>query len=204
LKPDLYQGYAFDKPLKAEEFEEYYIDQTSAGYKQRQRRARFLVAKDENRITDFDAKEILSNINVGLSVMYWDVQNPVYEVHPDDSTISLLGMKRNLTPLQYNEFWFSRIKNGYENYVRKNLRKLKQGEEVMQFMYPWMHPEKGEVILSFSGVRTETRKNKIIVKCLHRIVSGIEKGGLSSSRPLKYVIENRYMELLWSKAIAYM
>lgn len=204
LKPDLYQGYAFDKPLSVAEFEEYYINRASAGYKYRQRRARLLKAKDENRITNFDAKEILTNINVGLSVMQWDLHNQLYEMHPDEATMSLLGMKRNLTPTQYDDFWFLRIKSGYEHYVRKNLKKLKEGTEVVQFMYPWMHPEKGEVMLSFSGVVSEIRKGKVIIKCLHRMLTGVEKSGYDNSRPLQYFIENRYMEMLLSKAIAYM
>ena len=204
LKPDLYQGYAFDKPLTVEEFEEAYINKSSRAYKRRRRYARHLMQKDEERITSFDANEILVNIGVGLSIMMWDVHTPSYEVHPDKQMIEMLGMKPGLTPLEYNQFWFTRIKVGYENYVRKNLRKLTHETDVLQFMYPWMHPEKGEIILSFSGVRSETKNGKIVVKGLHRIVTGIEETGFGGARPLKYFVENRYMDMILNKAIAFM
>ena len=204
LKPDLYQGYAFDKPLKVSEFEENYINKKSKAYQRRRRFARRLVSKDEAQITKFDSNDILKNIGVGLSVMNWDSQTKTYELHPNEVTISLFGMKPGWTPIQYNDFWFKRIKNGYERYVRKNFRRLTQGEEVLQFMYPWIHPEKGEIIISFSGTREEAKDGKVVVKCLHRIVTGIEEAGFGGTRPLKYFVENRYIDMILNKAIAFM
>lgn len=204
LKPDLYQGYAFDKPLKVAEFEKNYIEVKSAARLQRCKLANRLVKMDEARITKFDSNELLSNIGVGLCLMHWDVKTRTYEWHPDEVTISLLGMKPNLTPIQYNDFWFKRIKSGYEHYVRKNLRRLSQGAEVSQFMYPWIHPEKGEIILSFSGTRAESKNGKVVVKGLYRIVTGIEETNFGEARPLKYFVENRYMDMILNKAIAFM
>ena len=204
LKPDLYQGYAFDKPLGIREFEECYINKASKAYQQRRRFAHRLKVKDEARIATFEANELLSNIGVGLSVMNWDVQEKMYEWHPDEMTISLFGMKPNLTPVQYNDFWFTRIKSGYEHYVRNHLRRLTQGAEVLQFVYPWIHPEKGEIILSFSGTRAESKNGKVEIKGLHRIVNAIEEAGFGGARPLKYFVENRYMDMILNKAIAFM
>ena len=204
LKPDLYQGYFFDKPCSVEEFETNYIRNT-VGFRRRQRIASNLRSMDEDRITSFDPNEILTNIGVGLSVMMWDIQARVYEIHPDKITTRLLGMPDDLTPLEYNAFWFNRIKDGYQHYVRKNLRKLNIDTEVVQFMYPWIHPEQGELILSFSGVRSESKNGKTVVKGLHRIVSTVEKIGFDeTTRPLKYFVQNRYMDIILNKAIAFM
>ena len=72
-------------------------------------------------------------------------------------------------------------------------------------MYPWIHPEQGELILSFSGVRSESKNGKTVVKGLHRIVSTVEKIGFDeTTRPLKYFVQNRYMDIILNKAIAFM
>lgn len=205
LKPDLYQGFVFDKGLIPKEFETRYINKKSSLYKKRISLKKRLIAKDEERITRFDPNEILTNINVGLCVMMWDRNQKIYEVHPDELMEKILGMPANLTPLECNDFWFTRIKDGYEGYVRSNLRKLIIDTEVIQFIYPWIHPEKGEILLSFSGVRTISDNGKITVKALQRVVTTIEKTGFNEeSRPLKYFIENRYMDIVLSKAIAFM
>ena len=205
LKPDLFQGYAFDKPCTPEEFESYYIKRYSSAYRRRKRLAQHLRELAEDRITSFDPNEILTNIGVGLSVMMWDIKAKSYEIHPDSITANLLGMPSGLTPLECNDFWFKRIKDGYQHYVRRNLRKLNTDTEVVQFMYPWIHPQQGELILSFSGVRSESKNGKTVVKGLHRVVSMVEKIGFDeTTRPLKYFIQNRYMDIILDKAIAFM
>lgn len=205
LKPDLYQGYAFDKPMIPAEFEERYINKRSSAYRRRKNVAKLLIEKDEERITRFDPNEILSNIGVGLCVMAWDMKTKYYELHPDALTEQIFGMRPNLTPQECNEFWFDRIKSGYEHYVRKNLKRLIVDKEVVQFMYPWMHPEKGEIILSFSGVRSVSENGKLVVKGLQRVVTAIEKFGFEeNTRPLRYFVENRYIDIILDKAIAFM
>lgn len=205
LKPDLYQGYAFDKPCLPAKFEENYINEKSSSYRRRKRLAERLIECDEERATIFDPNEILANIGVGLSVLIQDKTTNEYELHPDKLTANLLGMPANESPYTYNDFWFSRIKKGYKNYVKKNLKRIAADGNAMQFMYPWNHPEKGEIILSFSGVRAESQNDKIVLKGLHRIVSAIERVGFeTTSRPLKYFVQNRYMDIILSQAMAFM
>ena len=204
LKPDLYQGFAFDKALTVETFEEKYVKKTSREYKRRERFIKQLRRKREEQIARFDPNEVLKNVDVGLCVQVWDMDKKFYELHPDKLTQELLGIPENYGPVECNNFWFDRIKEGYENFVRKNLRRLNSDKEVMQFMYPWMHPTKGEIILSFSGVRSHYEDGKVVVKGLYRIVSAIEKTGAVENRPLKYFVENRYIDILLNKAIAFM
>lgn len=204
LKPDLFQGFAFDRALTIEAFHEKYIKKTSREYKRREKFLEDLRRKREDQIARFDPNDVLKNIDVGLCVQVWDMDKKFYELHPDKLTQELLGMPTGLTPNEYNNFWFDRIKEGYENFVRKNLRCLNSDTEVMQFMYPWMHPTKGEIILSFSGVRSHYEDGKVVVKGLYRIVSAIEKTGALENRPLKYFVENRYIDILLNKAIAFM
>lgn len=205
LKPDLYQGYVFDKPCTVAEFEDKYINAKSRAYKRKKLFAKRLRERDEERITRFDPKEILTNVGVGLSVMVWDMNTGFYEMHPDELTEKLLGMPPNLTPAECNDFWFEHIKGGYENFVRKNLKKLVTDTAVVQFAYPWMHPEKGELLMNFSAVRSSLEDGKLIVKGLLRIMNTIEKMGFDEkTRPLRYFVQNRYIDIILDKAIAFM
>ena len=204
LEPDLYQGFAFDRALTVEAFDEKYIKKTSREYKRREKFIKDLRRKREDQIARFDPNEVLKNIGVGLCVQVWNMDKKFYELHPDKLTQELLGIPEGSSPVECNNFWFDRIKEGYENFVRKNLRRLNSDKEVMQFMYPWMHPTKGEIILSFSGVRSHYVDDKVVVKGLYRIVSAIEKTGALENRPLKYFVENRYIDILLNKAIAFM
>lgn len=205
LKPDLYQGYAFDKPCTAEYFEKCYIEEGTREYKKRKNFAMLLRRKEREHIANFDPKEILSSVEVGLCVMESDLGNNVYEMHPDEVTEKLLEIKEDLSPLECNDFWFSRIKKEYVNFVKRSLDRLISSENVLQFVYPWIHPTRGEILLSFSGVRTHSEGNKLVVKCLFRAVTDIERlTETASGRSLRTYIQNKYVDAMLDKAIAFM
>lgn len=205
LKPDSYQGFVFDKPCLPKYFEECYIDTNTKKYKQRKKFLSNLVKKDKEHIATFNSNEILSNIGIGLCIMCCDFENKVFETHPDAIMETLLGMPSDLSPLECNKFWFSRIKDGYEYFVKSSLTKLIEGNNVVQFAYPWIHPEKGEILLSFSGIRAFSEGNKLVVKCLFRVVTDIERLSESNEvRPLRNYVQNKYLDTIIDNAIGFM
>ena len=62
---------------------------------------------------NFDPKEVLASVEVGLCVMSCDFEKDIYEMHPDKVTEKLLGIKGDLSPLECNDFWYGRIKKEY-------------------------------------------------------------------------------------------
>ena len=205
LKPDLYQGYVFDRPCTAEQFENGYINQNSKDYHERKAFCSVLREKEREQISNFDPKEILSNVNVGLNVFYCDFDKEVFEMHPDKVTEKLLGMSDNLSPVERNDFWFSRIKEGYSDFVRKSLDALKTSEKVVQFAYPWIHPEHGEILISMSGARSFKEGSKLIVKSLFRVISDIERlSETNAKNTMVNHIKNKYMGAVLGNAIAFM
>ena len=205
LEPDLYQGYAFDRPCTVVEFERNYIHKYSIPFRLRKAFSKKLVKKDEDRITRFNTNEILTKVGIGLCVMMGDFDTDTYEMHPDETTEALFGMAPDLTPSEYYKLWFDGIKTGYGGYVKKNVMQLLEEKQSVRFMYPWFHPTKGEIILSFTAIREGFNKHgKLVIKVLHKIVTGIEAMGMESDRPLKYFVQNRYLDIILNKAIAFM
>lgn len=203
--PDSYQGFAFDRPCSVQEFENRYINDKTKEYKARKSFVRALRKKEKEHIARFDPKEILTNIGVGLCVIDCDFTSDVYDMHPDQITEQILGMPPNLTPIECNKFWFTRIKEGYVGYVKKRLDTLLTTQKVVQIVHPWVHPVYGEILLSFSGVRSYSSAKKLVVKGLFRIVSSIEqvKDG-DSVRPFRYFVQNKYIDIMLDKAMAFM
>jgi EAL domain-containing protein (putative c-di-GMP-specific phosphodiesterase class I) len=140
LHPDLYQGFAFDKPCTEQEIEERYIKKSSKEYKERKALSRRLRKKIKETVSKFDPKEILTDIGVGLCVLGCDFSTNVFDMHPDKITQKILGMPEGLTPVDCNKFWFSRIKEGYIGYVKKRLDALKETEDSFNtFRRPWLN-----------------------------------------------------------------
>lgn len=205
LKPDLYQGYVFDKPCTAEEFENCYIKMGTKEYRDRKEFSNMLREKEKEQVTNFDPKEILASVKVGLNVFYCDYDKNVFEMHTDKVTEEILGMKNEMSAIECNDFWFSRIKKGYVDFVKTNLASLLTTDKVVQFAYPWIHPEFGEVLLSFAGVRSYLNESRLIVKCLFWAVSDVDHINEKSAKNLIVShIKNKYLGAMLGNAVAFM
>lgn len=209
ISPDTYQGYVFDKPCTEKEFEERYINKDSVEYKSRKHFAHILRKKDKEQISKFDPARILSKIGVGLCVLDCDFETQTFDMHPDKMTEQILGMPENLTPIECNKFWFTRIKEGYVGLVKEKLDKLVTTTDVIQIIFPWIHPTLGEILLSFSGVRAYGENEKLTVKAMLRMVSFAEKVGKDDASvgfqaPARYYVQNKYIDVMLNNAVAYM
>ncbi len=209
ISPDSYQGYVFDKPCTAEEFEERYINKDTAEYKKRKHFAHDMRKKDKEQISKFDPARILSKIGVGLCVLDCDFATQTFDMHPDKMAEQILGMPENLTPIECNKFWFNRIKEGYVGLVKENLDKLGTATDVIQIIFPWIHPTLGEILLSFSGVRAYGENEKLTVKAMFRMVSVAERVGSDDKKvglraPARYYVQSKYIDVMINNAVAYM
>ncbi len=207
ISPDSYQGYVFDRPCTIEEFEERYINKNSIQYKDRKNFAHFLRKKEKEQISKFDPARILSKIGVGLCVLDCDFETQTFDMHPDKMTEQILGMPENLTPVECNKFWFERIKEGYMGLVKEKLDKLITATDVIQIIYPWIHPTLGEILLNFSGVRAYGEGDKLTVKGMFRMVSVAERIGENQRvgfSPARYYVQSKYIDVMLNNAVAYM
>lgn len=176
LSPNLIQGYLFAKPCDAERFEELFINRGTETYRVYEEFIRRIYQyKDKMQVIFFDAKDILRETDMGLWIIRIRQDEDYYEMHADETMERVLSVDRKYTPKEIYTFWNDRIKEGYKDYVQKNVKRMIESDKVVQLQYPWIHPQLGEVIVRCSGKRTEDSDGMITLKGYHRIISTIEE-----------------------------
>lgn len=176
LAPNLLQGYLFAKPCDAATFEHSFLDRSMEEYQKYLNSVQELYQyKSRGNILHFDAKDILRETQVGLWIIRMDPEKAYYELNADETMEFVMGVDKKYTPTECYEFWFSRIKTEYLDYVKKNIQYVIETGKMIQLQYPWQHPKLGEVIVRCSGKRVEDSDGMITLKGYHRIVSTLEE-----------------------------
>ncbi len=183
LNTKLMQGYLFAKPCDRDEFERLYIDNEVPEYCQRIQTTimrgnvkRFeSQGKERTGDSEFHYEDILKATGIGLWVILIDEKNGTYEMFADDNMRRVLAVDRDLTPEECYQHWYSRISDGYYDYVNRNVALMIEQPVTVQLEYSWTHPVQGQVSVRCVGIRTEDRDGKICLEGYHRNNSELEK-----------------------------
>lgn len=176
VSSDVLQGYLFDKPCDACQIEKKYLDSQAKEYDQRTRFINKLYRyKEKMGVIHFDPKDILRETNVGLWVIRINENDGYYEMHADETMERIMGINKKYTPQECYDFWHSRIREDYAEYVKKNVQIMTELNKSVQLQYPWKHPIIGEVIVRCTGRRVEDCDGMIVLEGYHRILSDIEE-----------------------------
>lgn len=176
LSPNLIQGYLFAKPCKKETFEHLFIDSSTVEYRQNMEYVqRIYKYKDRMQVIYFNTKDILRKTDLGLWIIRINEEEQYYEMHADETMERVIAVDKKYTPQECYRYWFDRIKEGYVDYVRENVKRMIESDKVVQLQYPWIHPELGEVVVRCSGKRVEDSDGFITLEGYHRIISNIEE-----------------------------
>lgn len=176
LSPNLLQGYLFDRPCENHDFERFYIDRETDEYKKHTEFVQKLYEyKEKMSVIYFDSKDILRVTDMGLWIIRINEKEQYYEMHADETLERIMAVDRKYTPQECYNHWHERIKEGYLDYVHKNVNRMIEADKVVQLQYPWIHPTLGEVVVRCSGRRVEDSDGMITLEGYHRIISDIEE-----------------------------
>lgn len=176
LAPNLIQGYLFSKPCRQEEFERSFIDYNTEDYREHEAFVQKIYHyKDKMHVIYFNTKNILRETALGLWIIRINEEEGYYEMHVDETMEHIMSVDRKYTPQECYDYWFSRIKDGYQEYVVKNVNRMIEADKVIQLSYPWEHPSFGEVTVRCCGKRVEDSDGMITLEGYHRITSNIEQ-----------------------------
>lgn len=131
--------------------------------------------KDRMQVIYFNTKDILRKTDLGLWIIRINEKEQEYEMHTDETMERIIAVDRKYTPQECYRYWYDRIKEGYSDYVQKNVKRMIESDKVVQLQYPWIHPELGEVVVRCSGKRVEDSDGFITLEGYHRIISNIEE-----------------------------
>lgn len=200
LNAKLMQGYLFAKPCDKEQFEALYIDNEVPEYCQRIHTT--IMHGNANGVgdnsaqservgdfTDFHYEDILKATDVGLWVIRIDEENQVYEMFADENMRRVLAVDRDLTPTECYHHWYSRISDGYYDYVNRNVAVMINEPKTVQLEYTWNHPVDGEVRVRCTGIRVDDSDGKICLEGYHRNISIISETKALDEEPSMEVFE---------------
>lgn len=69
----------------------------------------------------------------------------------------VMGAADTLTPEECYQFWYSRINDGYFDYVNQSVSSMIHSNRVVQLEYTWKHPVFGEVVSAVPGCARKMR-----------------------------------------------
>lgn len=167
LGADTIQGFLFDRPISPEDFGARYL----GGVPQWSFIGELARYKEQAHLVRFDTRDILSNIHIGLWVIYIDEENGIYKLYADDCMRDLLGVDATATPEECYTHWYSRIKPGHEDAVNAMVKAMAEGTSVQQTLYPWNHPTLGEIIVRCTGKCVRREDGITVFEGFHRNIS---------------------------------
>lgn len=134
-------------------------------------------------------QDVLKETDLGLWFMRIDPKNDRRELFADETMRKVLGLERPTPPKECYDHWYSRIHDGYFQYVNLTVESMIRTGRVVQLEYPWQHPKLGEVMVRCTGIRTADKGGMICLEGYHRIISDVERPQFLPDTPAGEVFE---------------
>lgn len=134
-------------------------------------------------------QDVLKNTDLGLWFIRIDPNGSHHEMFADRTMRHVLGLNRKLSPEECYQHWYSRIKDGYYQYVNLAVENMIRSNHVVQLEYPWEHPGMGEVMVRCTGIRADDSGGRICLEGYHRIISNVEQAQFLQDAPAGEVFE---------------
>lgn len=135
-------------------------------------------------------RDVLKATNLGLWFIRLSPDNSeASEMFADKTMRHVLGLEQECSPEECYQHWYSRINDGYYQYVNLAIESMIHSQNVVQLEYPWEHPALGEVMIRCTGVRGEDSGDKICLEGYHRIISDVDRPRFLPDTPTGEVLE---------------
>lgn len=180
LKPECMQGYLFGKPCNSEEFERKYLDKSSVEYKEiAGKRESLLEVINKYHIVNFNPREILSQIDLGLWLVRYNVKSNQGELYADEIMKKLLDIDSECTPTEYYNKWFNNLPASSKDVIEELIKYMIVNNKVAQADFVWNHPERGELNVRCTCRILERNDDYIVFEGFYRNIS--DMGGAYTS-----------------------
>lgn len=120
-------------------------------------------------------QDVLKDTDLGLWFIRIDPKSGRRELFADETMRRVLGLERELSPEECYQHWYSRIHDGYYQYVNLTVESMIRSGRVVQLEYPWQHPIEGEVMVRCIGIRGADTDGLICLEGYHRIISDMDR-----------------------------
>ena len=174
LKPDVFQGFLFDKPCPANVLEsKYFVSNTEEYAKRLEQIDKFTKEKRHAPLVNMEMKTILRSINVGLWIVHISKKTGVIELYTDETMRKLLGVADDISPDECFKYWQNNIDKECRSSLDDMIREMTESNNVIQLEYSWHHPQNGLVTVRSSGRRVERNDECIVCEGFHRVIGDL-------------------------------
>ena len=174
LRPDLIQGYLFDRPCSVSEIESSYLDENSEAYRHRMKNIRHISqSREQAGVVHLDSNDILHQNHIGLWIVRMDKESGNCELHVDRTFEEISGLDQNCTPRERFDFWYNRIEEQDEKLVREQLRYMMDTDKMILVDYTWKHPLMGNVMVRYSGKRVQNTEGVVVAEGYFRVINNV-------------------------------
>ena len=116
-------------------------------------------------------QDVLAALQVGFWLMRLDRNETVpRQILFNEVAARLLGFTRDCSPAENCRVWYSRIVEADRPKLEEKLHQTVQNGALLQTAIHWRHPQKGIVLLRFSGIRLQSTDDWIELKGYCRIL----------------------------------
>ena len=153
---------------------------------------RFRHNQTEERLSELlnlHYRDVMKDTDLGLWFIRIDPVTGRREMIADETMRRVLGLEEPLPPQECFEHWYSRINDGYYQYVNLTVESMIRSGRVIQLEYPWQHPKLGKVMVRCTGIRTADTGGMICLEGYHRIISDMERPQFLPDTPTGEVFE---------------
>lgn len=167
-EPDLLQGYLFDKPIPAEEFEARYITPEAPvvwGFETALKKER-----ENVRFAYFDAKEILSNVLIGLWMLRATPDGKTGKIYANPTMREVVGLEDSLTPAEIYDFFISHLPEEELPRVEEMLKAMREDTRIVQLEFDWNHPVRGRARMRCTGKCAGVKDGVVMYEGFMRII----------------------------------
>ena len=109
-------------------------------------------------------QDLLNSLHVGFWTLATLKNGDQTEMSFDATMYQLLGVPEGMSGEECFEVWHKRIHPAAINLVRQSFARMSKTDQAVQIVFPWNHPEKGEIMLRMTGILVEETATAIKFK----------------------------------------
>ncbi len=138
-------------------------------------------AAAEERIRElrrFHYEDIFDNTDLALWILLVDPRTGQKKLYGDRVWNRLMEMDASMSPEQRYECWFSRIGDGYQDYMKQAAKRMFDTGKVIQTEYTGNLPTKGEMTFQCTGVLVGQYNGMLCLEGYIRTVNNMERSNI--------------------------
>lgn len=129
--------------------------------------------------------QTVKEMRMGLWEIVTDAAISDAKLLADRQAYDMMGLKHGMEGEEDFAFWWSQIKEGYQNHVKEALLEMMHSDRVVQCEYIWKHPKQGETWMCMMGACSQVEQGKYVLRGCQMRCADIVSKQMSENKKLQ-------------------